>query len=157
MPIINPSLPTTGQPNSSEEPKIVTALSQLVGAVNNVDGTQLLDGAVTASKLAAQPVWTSLAMSGLGSLSYYKDGFGCVAIEAASIVVGGANIPANTVLATLPAGFRPRQPVVFPLYHLNTDTVTTWTISGNGNVSSFSGLSTGHTYNFMGGLWRAEQ
>jgi hypothetical protein len=36
-PDINPSIPIAGQPNSSEEPKIVTALTQLVAAVNNVD------------------------------------------------------------------------------------------------------------------------
>lgn len=41
MPDINPSIPVAGQPNSTEEPKIVTALTQLVGAVNNLDTANL--------------------------------------------------------------------------------------------------------------------
>lgn len=38
---IAPPTPTVGQPNSTEEPKIVTAINQLVGAVNDVEATQL--------------------------------------------------------------------------------------------------------------------
>lgn len=52
-PQINPSIPIAGQPNLSEEPKIVTALSQLVAAVNNVDAAQIVDGTITATELAA--------------------------------------------------------------------------------------------------------
>jgi hypothetical protein len=43
---VNPSLPVVGQPDATEEPKIVTALSQIVGAVNNVDSSQITDGVV---------------------------------------------------------------------------------------------------------------
>lgn len=40
-PDISPSIPVVGQPNSTEEPKLVTALTQLVAAVNDVDSAQL--------------------------------------------------------------------------------------------------------------------
>jgi hypothetical protein len=49
---INPSLPVVGQPDSTEEPKIVTALTQLIAAVNNVDTDQITDGAITEGLLA---------------------------------------------------------------------------------------------------------
>jgi hypothetical protein len=52
MAVINPSIPVVGQPNSSEEPKIVTALTQLVGAVNNIDSSQIVDGTIVANDLA---------------------------------------------------------------------------------------------------------
>jgi hypothetical protein len=51
MPDISPSIPVVGQPNSTEEPKIVTALTQLVAAVNDVDSAQITDGAVQAADL----------------------------------------------------------------------------------------------------------
>lgn len=45
MGLINPSLPTVGQPNSSEEPKIVTVESQLLALVNgNLEGVNLKTG-----------------------------------------------------------------------------------------------------------------
>lgn len=53
MPKINPSLPVVGQPDSTEEPKIVTALSQLVSAVDNVDSDQIADGTISVADLAA--------------------------------------------------------------------------------------------------------
>lgn len=58
-PDINPSLPIVGQPDSSEEPKIVTALSQLIAAVNDVDSAQIQDLAVTTADLAAGAVTTA--------------------------------------------------------------------------------------------------
>jgi hypothetical protein len=41
MPDVSPALPVAGQPNATEEPKIITALGQLVAAVNDVDSDQL--------------------------------------------------------------------------------------------------------------------
>lgn len=51
-PDINPSIPIVGQPNSSEEPKVVTALTQLVAAVNDVDSAQIQDLSVTNADIA---------------------------------------------------------------------------------------------------------
>jgi hypothetical protein len=51
MPDINPSIPVIGQPDSTEEPKVVTALTQLVAAVNDVDSAQITDGVVTYADL----------------------------------------------------------------------------------------------------------
>lgn len=52
-PDINPSIPIVGQPNSSEEPKVVNALTQLVGAVNNVDSDQIADGTIAAGDISS--------------------------------------------------------------------------------------------------------
>jgi len=46
MPDISPSIPVVGQSNATEEPKIVTALTQLVAAVNDVDSAQITDGVI---------------------------------------------------------------------------------------------------------------
>jgi hypothetical protein len=50
-PAINPSLPIPGQPNATEEPKIVTALSQIVAAVNAVDSSNIVDGTIAPDDL----------------------------------------------------------------------------------------------------------
>jgi hypothetical protein len=51
MPDINPSIPVVGQPDATEEPKIVTALTQLVAAVNDVDSAQITDGVIQSEDL----------------------------------------------------------------------------------------------------------
>lgn len=51
VPQINPGLPIVGQPDSTEEPKVVTALSQLIAAVNGVDSAQIADGAIQPADL----------------------------------------------------------------------------------------------------------
>lgn len=56
MPDINPSIPVVGQPNSTEEPKVVTALTQLIAAVNNVDTDQIADGTIVTADLGALAV-----------------------------------------------------------------------------------------------------
>lgn len=53
MPDINPALPIIGQPDATEDPKVVTALTQLVAAVNDVDSAQIADGSIVISDLAA--------------------------------------------------------------------------------------------------------
>jgi microcystin-dependent protein len=52
VPDINPSIPIIGQPDATEEPKVVTALSQLIAAVNDVDSDQIQDGAIALVDLA---------------------------------------------------------------------------------------------------------
>jgi hypothetical protein len=54
---IAPPIPTVGQPDSTEEPKIVTALNALVGAVNNVEADQL--HAVLAAALGVSQAGTT--------------------------------------------------------------------------------------------------
>jgi hypothetical protein len=46
VPVINPTLPIVGQPNATEEPKIVTALSQLVATINAIDSSNIADGSI---------------------------------------------------------------------------------------------------------------
>jgi hypothetical protein len=51
--LINPSLPIVGQPNSSEEPKIVTFESQLLALVNgNLDDANIAPAGLSAASLA---------------------------------------------------------------------------------------------------------
>lgn len=105
-PDINPSIPVVGQPNSSEEPKIVTALTQLVAAVNNVDTAQLADAAVTAVKIEAQQAWQTIALGSGGTLAYYKDSLGMVHLRGDQFSLSGP-LSNGAVFATLPAGYRP--------------------------------------------------
>jgi hypothetical protein len=51
VPDINPSIPVVGQPDATEEPKIVTALTQIVAALNDVDSAQITDGVVQSEDL----------------------------------------------------------------------------------------------------------
>jgi hypothetical protein len=60
MPDINPSIPIPGQPNASEEPKIPTALSQIVATLNNLD-----DDNIAAAGLSAESL-TSAVSAALG-------------------------------------------------------------------------------------------
>lgn len=50
---INPNLPAVNEPNSTADPKILSALSTLVSTVNNLESANLSSGAVTLEKLAA--------------------------------------------------------------------------------------------------------
>lgn len=61
---INPSIPIIGDPVSTEEPKVKTALETIVAAVNaldnaniasgaNINGSKLLDASIQAAKMAA--------------------------------------------------------------------------------------------------------
>jgi hypothetical protein len=43
---INPSIPVVGQPDATEEPKIVTAFGQIVAAVNDIDSANITDGVI---------------------------------------------------------------------------------------------------------------
>ena len=52
MPDINPSIPVVGQPDSTEEPKIVTALQSIVSTINALDTDNIVAGAITTALLA---------------------------------------------------------------------------------------------------------
>ena len=67
---ISVNYPQTGQPNSTEDPKIATALSTIVTAVNalddanlveaaNINGSKLLNASIAAAKLASDSVETA--------------------------------------------------------------------------------------------------
>lgn len=55
MPIINPTLPTIGQPNSTEDADIVSAFTSIINAVNGLDDTNFVaankDGLATLASL----------------------------------------------------------------------------------------------------------
>jgi hypothetical protein len=80
MALINPQVPVIGQPNSTEEPKITSAINTITTAVNgnldnaniktgaNINGSKLLDGSVTAAQLANDAVTSDKV-----NLSYTED------------------------------------------------------------------------------------
>lgn len=54
MALINPSLPIVNQPDSSEEPKIPTALSQILAQLNGgLDSTNIADGSIQPADIAS--------------------------------------------------------------------------------------------------------
>lgn len=60
MGIISPSLPVTGSPNSTEDPKVLGALTAILGVLNgNVDSANLADNAVGAAEIAPDSVGAS--------------------------------------------------------------------------------------------------
>jgi hypothetical protein len=85
MPDIAPSLPVVGQPDATEAPKIVTALSQLIAAVNNVDTDQIADGTITLADLAA-----GASCLGAGLFSAYR--------STAANVANGTEVPFDAEL-----------------------------------------------------------
>jgi hypothetical protein len=64
-PQINPSLPTVGGPDSSEEPKVVTAFAAIIGAINGgLDTSNLATSAGVLDTQLASPnnaVWRPVA------------------------------------------------------------------------------------------------
>lgn len=85
MPDISPSIPIVGQPNSSEEPKIVTALGSIVATINNLDKDNLsatagiLDTQLAAPNnalwrtLRSQP-WSLTGATAAGTYLFGADG-----------------------------------------------------------------------------------
>jgi hypothetical protein len=97
---INPSLPIIGQPVSTEDPKIVTALSQLVSTINNLDTANLSATAAILDTQMATPAasatWKTIAESavniGAGTTSgtYFlrEDTLGITASGATAVTSG---------------------------------------------------------------------
>lgn len=53
---INPSIPQINEPNSTADPKIITALNSLVSTVNSIEAANLATGAVGTAALASSAV-----------------------------------------------------------------------------------------------------
>lgn len=49
---INPAIPQINEPNSTADPKIVTALNSLIATINALDSSNYADASVTLAKLA---------------------------------------------------------------------------------------------------------
>jgi hypothetical protein len=173
MPDINPSLPVVGQPDSTEEPKVVTALSQLIAAVNDVDSAQILDAtigtadlannAVTAAKIEAQQAWQTIALGGgptysPTTLAYFKDSLGMVHLRGDVITTSVAGASAGATLCTLPAGYRPVTSQRFTFIHLNGTTYlgSAITISTAGVVTLEKATVAGDVISFGNVHFRGE-
>jgi hypothetical protein len=172
MPDINPSMPIIGQPNATEEAKVLTALTQLVAAVNDVDSAQILDAtivtadlannAVTAAKIEAQQAWQTLAISGTGisgNLMYFKDSLGIVHLRGDAFTAS-VTIPDGTAVGTLPTGYRPGTLQTFVGVARNASvspsTTGVLTISTGGVLTFTQGAPTSATVTFGGVHFRAE-
>lgn len=54
MALINPTLPTIGQPNSTEDQDVINALTTIISAINGgLDAANIADGSLTTADLAA--------------------------------------------------------------------------------------------------------
>lgn len=92
MPDINPSIPIIGQPDSTEEPKVVTALTQLVAEVNErVEESELSDRDAN---------WQSIVqcdyragINGLSTTPCYAGGTAIIVSGSAGSAVSGLWIP----------------------------------------------------------------
>jgi hypothetical protein len=131
---INPSIPTVGAPDSSEEPKISTALSQIIALVNgNLDKDNLATSAKPATILgqfAATPL-TGSAMVGptlpvdvwwIGTGSVKEDTVAnAVSIPLVNFGSGGYTVPGLTAMGRVTAsvlvnGTPPACNLTFGLY-----------------------------------------
>ena len=80
---INPNIPILGNPVSTEEPKVKTALETLVSTINalddanvannaNLNGSKLLDRSVDFGKMIAQPIVSRTTDHTLAAQDAYK-------------------------------------------------------------------------------------
>jgi hypothetical protein len=153
---INPSIPIVGQPDATEDPKIATALTQIVGAVDNVDTTQIVDGTILPADIAAQQAWQTVAFAAgfPGNLSYFKDSLGIVRLRG-EVITSNASPGAGTTLATLPAGYRPGNTQRFALLVANGVIVVE--VATTGIIQSpISAIASGNGYSFSAVQFRAE-
>ena len=67
---INPSIPASGEYNTTADPKIRTALQTLVSTINALEAANLSDGAVTADKILA----AAAEDLGLSQTGYVRSG-----------------------------------------------------------------------------------
>jgi hypothetical protein len=124
-PDINPSLPVVGQPNSSEEVKIPTALSQLVAAVNDVDSAQIKDGSRPPTSRrsrrgrrsrSARPTFLAPLRR---STTRTRWGWSTSPLRRGHSPTGATSD--GTTLGTMPAGYRPGSTQYFPLQPAHGD------------------------------------
>jgi hypothetical protein len=159
MPLIAPTLPTIGQPVSTEDPKVISAFQAIVSAINgNLDSANLHDGAVTAAKVEAQQAWQSAPLTGFvgpSAIEYFKDSLGMVHFRGDRETVGGSNIAANASLATLPPGYRPGTQQYFVLASLGGTPIHCY-VTTAGVIAPATGLFADAAYAFGNIHFRAE-
>jgi hypothetical protein len=166
VPQINPSIPILLQPDSTEEPKVQTALTQLVATINALDATNLVANAVTAAKMdlttlpAAQQAWQTVALGGGGtwtpaSLYYFKDSLGMVHLRGDGSSFTGT-VGVGATLATLPAGYRPVSNQTFALFRRDTAALVTVIVRTDGVIINDQALAAGAIYTFGAIHFRAE-
>lgn len=154
---ISLTLPTIGQPNSTEDVKIPNALSALQTFVNGTNfGTSQIEAlAVTAAKIEAQQAWQFITLTGgtltwdNNQLAYMKDSLGFVHFRGEPHSTTGGSSAAGNTFATLPAGFRPGVAIKVAINGSVMDLTT------GGIMSTQSTFSSGFTLAWMSSF-RAE-
>lgn len=144
------TLPTIGQPNSTEDVDVLNALTAIQNFVNgtNFGTAQIEANAVTTAKIEAQQAWQTIALGNgvTGNLAYYKDSLGIVRVRGDQFTTGGAGIAVNAVLATFPAGYRPGtlqyMPAIFLTDSASNSGAYTVTISTAGVLAMGSANAT---------------
>lgn len=114
--------------------------------------------AITAAKIEDQQAWQTIAFAvgtWSGPVAYYKDSLGRVWLEGGALTLNsGGTIPVNTVLFTLPVGYRPRVPNVLA-GSLNTNFSGPIQVGSDGTVKTNFSIPNGYAIEF-GVSWRAE-
>ncbi len=110
---VNPSIPQVNEPNSTADPKIITALTSLVSAVNNIETANLADASVSPAKLttASLNYFLKLTTSADKKVEFGTTtvtcssggGSGVIAYGAASVTHGMGLTP-SYVLLTVKSG-----------------------------------------------------
>ena len=107
---INPSIPTSGEVNSTADPKIRTALNTLIATINDLGEANFADGAVTADKIAA----AAAEDVGLSQTGYVRRG---------ATEIAGSEARANTAYGKLATPDEvsnvvlPSAGLIFVVYH----------------------------------------
>ncbi|HEU4975288.1 MAG TPA: hypothetical protein VFT50_09380 [Baekduia sp.] len=128
---IDPTLPTVGQPNSTEDADIVSAFQAILALVNgglddaniangaNIDGAKLLAHSVGTTQIAA--VESAVITGSAFTLTpvVYKDVTGRIHFGTDEYDLG-SSVPAGGTLLTLPVGFRPGATKTGTLMQLTT-------------------------------------
>jgi len=106
----------------------------------SVTTATLADEAVTAAKVKAQQEWQAVEFEnnwvnyggGFGACAYFKDSLGIVHLR--GLAKDGT---VNTVIFTLPAGYRPAEALVFA--SISNNAVARITVFNNGEVKQWVG------------------
>lgn len=150
MSLLNLTLPSIGQPNSTEDVKIVNALTAIQSVVN---------GNLDSSNFAAQPAYQSLALvNGLNTrtLNYYKDNLGTVHFRGDPQAVVSPGISTSTLLGTLPVGYRPGIAISVMGYEPGTTTICDFGIATDGKITAGFNANIGTLISFGNVSFRAE-
>ncbi len=153
VPDINPSLPQVGQPDSTEEPKVVTALTQLIAAVNNVDTDQIEDGTILTADIADDAItrakigYNDLEIPQLAG-AQIRYGNGSMTIPNGASV-GSLNVTHGfdhaPVVVMVTPNFTPSSPYVGTLLAVSTIGASVFTLTG----SNLNGYASGIAFGFQ--------